>query len=271
MVNLTLDLALQLNFPPQSNHYKDFPGPNKEQMPLLIAEGRIPLSFAGLMKRRLEVLDLFLSASRGITYEQFSDLAENPRIVPFYELLLAWWDNYLDTGMGALRHSNGSMKVAPAAQYIRSLTPETKLVSGAVPLTDKAYSGLAGFEFSKADVGKHCGMSLSITEVKENLVWLALAENDKALLSAFADATFAQAKERFGYTGKMMGVYAPPVPVPDKGADGYLWIIASLVHSSGAIGYSRVDLYGHLVAAAPYEQRAAAVQLGRSLLEQLLN
>ena len=33
--------------------YKEFYGRNTEQMPLLIAEGRIPLSVAGVMEQRL--------------------------------------------------------------------------------------------------------------------------------------------------------------------------------------------------------------------------
>ena len=32
--------------------YKEFPGRNVDQMPKLIAEGRVPMSVAGLMRRR---------------------------------------------------------------------------------------------------------------------------------------------------------------------------------------------------------------------------
>ena len=37
--------------------HKEFYGRNIEQMPKLIAEGRTPLSIAGLMKRRIEALN----------------------------------------------------------------------------------------------------------------------------------------------------------------------------------------------------------------------
>ncbi len=41
--------------------FKEFYGKNNEQMPKLIEEGRIPLSVAGLMEKRLEVLTNLLT------------------------------------------------------------------------------------------------------------------------------------------------------------------------------------------------------------------
>ncbi len=234
-------MGLQLNGPNELvDGYKEFYGPNNRQMPLLIAAGRTPLSAAGLMERRGEVLELLLSAARGIKYERFSDLAKNPKTAPFYELLTVWFDNYFDTSDGAARHSNGRMKVAPDAPYLRLLTPETRLVNGAVNLSE-GYTTLAGEEFSKADVNKYCGMPLNRSNAKKNPIWLALARGDKALLDEFVNATFAQAKERFGYDGKMMGVYAPPVPT--EGAAGRLWFVYRLYDD---ISYSRADGYDHL-------------------------
>ena len=43
-------MSLTLNEAPQK--FKEFSGKNVEQMPLLVAEGRTPLSVAGLMQRR---------------------------------------------------------------------------------------------------------------------------------------------------------------------------------------------------------------------------
>ncbi len=232
---------LQLNVPVLD--YKAFPeegtSPNTQQMPLLISDGRVPLSVYGLMKRRLEVLNA-------------------PKNVK-----LAWWDNYFDTGDGAVRHSDGRFKVIPDAQYLRMLTPKTKLVDGAVILSDDVYKGLAGEEFSKAKVDMYFGRELSKAEVKAHPGWLALARGDKALLGEFADATFAQAKQRWSYDGKMMGIYASHVP--NEGAAGRLWSVNRLnvsIDDSGANGDDHlVNNYGRLVGVAPEAQRAAGQPL----------
>src|SRR3990167_9218704 len=110
-------MSLQLNNPVVD--FKEFYGQNIRQMPLLIGEGRTPLSTAGLMRKYLEVLDLYKKAPK--------------ELKPAYaSLLSAWEDNYFDTGDGAVRFSEGGLHVAPDAPYLRLLTPETKLVNGAV-------------------------------------------------------------------------------------------------------------------------------------------
>ncbi|MBS3117851.1 hypothetical protein J4430_03150 [Candidatus Woesearchaeota archaeon] len=75
--------------------HKEFYGRNIEQMPKLIAEGRTPLSIAGLMKRRIEVLN-------------------SP-----YEVRSAYWDNYFGTGDGIACHPNGKGKVVLDAKPLR--------------------------------------------------------------------------------------------------------------------------------------------------------
>lgn len=260
-------MVLQLNAPSEGKRFKEFYGPNNQQMPLLVADGRAPLSSAGLMKRRVEVLDMLLSAASGIRYKRFSDLEKNPKTAPFYQLLVAWFDNYFDTGTGAPRHSNGSMKVAPDAPYLKLLTPKTKLVNGAVPLTNQDYAGLAGVEFSSAEVERYWGNYLSRRAAREHPVWLALA-GDKALLRAFADATFALAKERLGYDGKLM--YVSPPPVPSEGAAGRLWCVGRLGDNfdySRADGYDNLDYdLGRLVREAHGAQRAAPRTLEQKVL-----
>lgn len=248
-------MSLQLNNPVID--FKEFYGPNNEQMPLLIGEGRTPLSAAGLMSRYLEVLKLHKKAPK--------------ELKPSYaSLLRAWENNYFDTGDGAARHSDGRMKVAADAPYLRLLTPETRLVNGAVDLSN-GYAALAGEEFSKADVDKYCGMSLSRSYAKKNPIWLELARNDKALLDEFVDARFAQAKERFRYDDKMMGVYAPPVPT--EGAAGRLWSVYGLddyIYGSGADGSNHlVNDGGCLVGVAPEAQRAAAGKLKQTLEQRV--
>ena len=78
-------MTLQLNESVQP--YKEFPGRNTEQMPLLIKEKRTPLSIYGLGQRRIQVLG-----------EEFSD-----------EVRDSWWNNYFDTGDGAAYDTEGNM------------------------------------------------------------------------------------------------------------------------------------------------------------------
>ena len=70
-------MGLQLN---DQELFKEYKGINREQMPLLRADGRVPLSVAGLMRRRLEVLE------SKVAPEVCCD---------------AWWNNYFDTGDAA--------------------------------------------------------------------------------------------------------------------------------------------------------------------------
>ena len=248
-------MSLQLNGPNEPvESYKEFYGPNNMQMSLLIADGRTPLSSDGLMSRYLEVLRLHRDAPK--------------ELKPAYtSVLKAWEDNHFDTGDGAPRHSDGRMKVVPDAHYLRILTPETRLVGGAVDLSE-IYTTLNVEEFSEADVERYCGMPLSRSGAKKNPVWLALARGDKALLGDFVDARFSRAKQLYGYKGKMMGVYAPPVP--KEGEAGRLWAVYGLyggIDGSWAGGSGRLDdNFGRLVVGAPEAQRAAQQTLEQRVL-----
>ena len=240
-------MTLQLNVP--APDFKEFYGRNTEQMPLLIGECRIPLSVVGLMNTRLEVL------SRGVPEQ----------------VKLAWWDNYFDTGDGAVRHSDGRLKIVHDAQYLKLLTQGTKLVNGAVPFSDDFYRGLDGQEFTSADVEKYFNKSLSESEARTNPGWVALARGDKSLLSAVVDATFSQAKERLGYIGNMMGICHNTVS--SEGAAGCLWLVAGLhvsIKYGWADGVGLLDYgNGRLVGVAP-EARASTGSIAQPSLDQVL-
>lgn len=215
-------------------------------MPLLIAEGRILLSVAGLMKRRLEVLDAYNAAVA----------AKKPKEeVTFLESVTnAWWDNYFESGDGNVRHRDGRLKIVPDAKYLRELTPETKLFGGSVNLSDSAYEKLAGEEFSKAEVEKYFHKMLNKAEAKAHPVWLALARGDKKLLGMYVDAVFYRAKQRFNYHyDKAMDIYDVPTPVPEQGAVGRLWVVSELP-TRGLGGWRRGNLRrgrARLVGVAP--------------------
>lgn len=248
-------MTLQLNAPGEGIRFKEFYGPNNKQMFSLVVERRTLLSAAGFMRRYLEVLKLYGNATQDWK--------------PTYDnVLRAWEDNYFNLGDGALRHSDGRMKVALDAPYIRALTPETRLVNGAVDLSDSYYAALDGEEFSNADVGKYCVTVLG-SDAKKNPVWLALARGDSALLDEFVGGRLERAARFIYRRDEFMGVHAPPVP--KEGAAGRLWTVhrfSAGISSSMAYGSSHLDhkYDGCLVGEEPEAQHgAAAGQLERKV------
>ena len=103
-------MSLKLNTAIET--YKAFPekgtAPNTEQMPKLIAEGRIPMNVAQLMQRRIDVRN-----------------AEA-------DVKTAWMDNYFDTGDAVIYHPNGKIKVVCDSQHLREMTPQNKRNIGAL-------------------------------------------------------------------------------------------------------------------------------------------
>jgi hypothetical protein len=171
---------MRLNEINEGEAFKEFYGRNIEQMPKLIADGRVPMNTAQLMQRRLDV--------RGASEDVKS----------------AWMDNYFDTGDAVVYHPDGRVKIVLDSQTLRDMTPETQRVGGALLLTEDAYNTLQGEEFKKGKLGK-VNESLSREAVKAHPVWKVLAR-DQALLNDYTDFIFAEGKERF-CCGIAMGVY----------------------------------------------------------------
>jgi len=171
-------MSLQLNTTEEGNKYQEFYGRNLDQMPLLISSGRTLMSFAQVMRRRLEAPE----EVRGL-----------------------WRQNYFDTGDASARNPNGKLKVVYDAQQLRDINPESKLSVGALVLENGVYEQLQGEEFSKKDLAKYTDEVLTLKQVKSNPIWKALAKGDQTLLSDYADSMFSVGKERFGYD-EMMGI-----------------------------------------------------------------
>jgi len=208
-------MTLKLNATREA--YKAFPekgtAPNTEQMPKLIAEGRVPVNTAQLMQRRLDVRN--------------SD----------EDIKSSYIDNYFDTGDAIAYHPDGRAKIILDSQTLRDMTPDSKRNGGALVLTEDVYNTLEGEEFKKEKLGK-TGESLSREEAKAHPVWKVLSRDQK-LLDDYADFTFAEAKERFSYD-TAMGVYL-------SSADGdspemRAWYVGRLVGRSLASGWD--DLGG---------------------------
>ncbi|MCD4666540.1 hypothetical protein K8R47_01895 [archaeon] len=218
-------MSLQLNEPRVD--YKEFYGANHKQMPNLIADGRVPMSVSGLMRKRLEVLT---GGSEDVKS--------------------AWHDNYFDTGGDGIGYNtNGNAKIVLDSKLARDLNKKSKLRNGALVLPEGMYKSLEGPEFTRDDLGKYATSNvLTLDEVKSNPIWLALARGDQDLLNEYADMVFAQTKQRFGYD-KNMGLWVSGKP---KEPNMRLWCVSRLGCGSSASGDSYLDCSnGRLVGVAP--------------------
>ncbi len=171
-------MTLKLN---EIEIYKKFYGRNIEQMPKLIAEGRIPMSVSQLMKRRLDVRN-----------------SEK-------EVKSSWLDNYFDTGDAIAYHPNGNMKIVLDSEILRQLNPESKLKNGVLVLEDGVYEKIDSGEFTRKELENCVEKYLTKEQARENLVWNVLAR-DKNLLNDYTNFIFAEAKKRFNYNDNL-GVY----------------------------------------------------------------
>lgn len=174
-------MALKLNT--TGNAYKAFPkrgtAPNTEQMPKLIADGRVPLSVSGFKKKRLDV--------RNDTGKVKTN----------------WMDYYFDTGDAIIYHPEGDILIHLDSENLRTMTPKSPVNGGALLLSrdrDEAFSIYEElkkqsnvFEFKKGKLGK-INEWLSKEEEKEQPILRVLAR-DQNLLNEHANYT----RERFGY------------------------------------------------------------------------
>lgn len=199
-------MALKLNATREA--YREFYGRNVEQMPKLIADGRVPMSVAGLMQRRLDVRN--------------SDA----------DVKSSYMDNYFDTGDAVLYHPDGRVKIVLDSQTLRDMTPESQRSGGALVLTEDVYNSLQGEEFKKGKLGK-VDERLSREQVKAHPVWKVLAR-DQALLNDYTDFIFAEGKERFGYDNAM-GVYPDSVGDNPKLRAWYVYRLVSRSYADGGV------------------------------------
>lgn len=214
-------MTLKLNATREA--YKEFYGKNVAQMPLLIADGRVPMSVAGLMQRRLDVRN--------------SDA----------DVKSSYLDNYFDSGDAVVYHPDGRFKIVLDSQTVRDITPQSELRNGALVLTEDAYNAFQGEEFKKGKLG-NVDERLSRAQAKSHPVWKVLAR-DQALLNDYVDFIFEEGKQRFSYD-TAMGVYLSSAQgnTPDLRA----WFVYGLVDRSDAVGWYPLDLSsGRFLGIAP--------------------
>jgi len=168
---------MSLNLNPTPQNYKAFEGRNIDKMPELLAEGRNPLSVSGLMETRLK----------------------------YGKDLSHWMDNYFDTGDAIVYHPDGRIKVILDSKDLREINPESKLSSGGLILPHGVYDKLQGQEFTRSELDRFTGNSLSAKAVKKNPLWQTLAR-DQNLLDEYTNFIFSEAKNKFQYK-ENMGIY----------------------------------------------------------------
>jgi len=233
-------MALKLNSTREA--YREFYGKNVEQMPALIADGRVPISAAQLMQKRLNV--------RNAEAESKS----------------AWMDNYFDTGDAIAYHPDGRVKVVLDSQTLREMTPESKRNGGALVLGEDVYKALQGIEFKKGKLG-NTGNWMSKADVKAHPVWKALAR-DQALLNDYADYIFGEYQARFAKDTPIndvtaMGVF--PSSCQSESPEMRAWLVNGLEARSFVVDRGNLDYnLGRFVGIAPEAQ--VAKNLGSAIV-----
>ena len=227
MLNLK-KLYLKLNEPGEK--FKEFDGRNIDQMPKLLGKNRTPLSSAGLMERRLEVL----TASEDVK--------------------VTWWGNYFGTGDAMIYHPDGRFKVVTgnnAEPVWKELNPKSPLKHGALILPEGTYDKLDGESFTREEIRRY-GIAeklLNMEEAKRNPIWKALAGGNQALLDSYVDTLFKKAKEDFNYNGDLMGIW---LSQPKDITTGRLWFVGSVYGNSSANGnYNLGNDDSRLIGIAP--------------------
>ncbi len=186
--------------------YEEFYGRNIEQMPLLLAENRIPLSSAMYWKRRLEIAnDKKVSPEvRSFWIEKYSDESD-----------LIAYDSKQKGGRlkFVLTVDNKNEITEQGLTALKLINSQEERSYGAVVLGER-YIELPGIEVSRDDFLSDT--ALTYNQILENKALRILSRHpdevpsefaeDKNLLKEYGEFVFAETKKRFGYT-ENMGVY----------------------------------------------------------------
>ena len=222
--------------------YKDFRTDKTprytDQMPLLIAEGRIPLSVAGVLERRL------------------------------HSGLQDWKDNYFFTGDAIAYHPDKKFKIILDSQLLREINLKSRLtLDHALSLEDGMYDNFQGEEFEYKYVKELIGKDLTQADVLQHPIWKAVARN-KALLKEYVPEMFKEMKDSFNYN-QNMGVYLDSFDYSPK----LRALVVDWLESGSRLGGRDYLDYGvgRLVGVAPEALSAHGKVLVKPSLETALN
>lgn len=160
--------------------FQVFEGPNYvDTMPALQADDRVALTISGLMKRRMDVLQ-----------------SKNPQLIE------RAWNFYYDSVTG-LAYKGNEVRVDDTSAILAGVTPRSKLVRGALPLTNEQWNNLADKPGFTSEEAQAAGLSewLPQDEVIKHPAWKAVAGK---VLQACAEVVFNKYNLTTG-----MAVYLP--------------------------------------------------------------
>lgn len=195
--------------------------PIAEQMSSLIATGRVPISVAGLMDKRLH--------SKRRSY---------------------WGSNPFCTGDGVAYHPDGKFKIVLDAQPLREMTADSQLEHRALVLADGVYESLEGQEFNTRDFESEGIIDLTLDEVMAHPVWQVLAR-DSDRLEAYVETVFGGMRE--GRHGKGMSFNLKTFHSQQESIVMRPWLIGTFYDKSFAWGIEDIDGYALLAGVAPDE------------------
>lgn len=246
-----------------------FPGQITVQMPLLIKQGRTPISIYELARQKLIIRDIYRNVTRNPHQYPESFRRE---IRKKYDLL---WNKLYDTGdmwlsQSTIQGSKGKLVLynADVLEFLkRNLNPQSRLTSGYLTLDGElqgAYDSFTGnnvLELNPAEISKFFNKLSTRQEAKESPFWrLALGD----LKDDYIDAVFLDGKEKFGYR-EMMQVRV--TRIADDVPTGTLFYITSLYGRSCASTMSFLERKtNRLVGVAP----GASTPRKPAVLEQMV-
>ena len=234
--------------------FRVFPGQITVKMPLLIKQGRTPISIYELARKRLVIREIYRNVTQNP--HQYPE-SFRQEIRKKYDLL---WNKYYDTGDMWLRQSasqGGKGKLvlynAEVLEFLkRNLNPESRLTDrGPLALDmelEGAYDSFTGsnvLELTKAEMNIFFGRLNTRQEAKESPFWkLVLGD----IRNDYIDAVFSDGEERFRYQ-HAMGTYVLP---PENVSTGVLFFVTSLEGRSNASGVAYMGCKsGRIVGVAP--------------------
>jgi hypothetical protein len=200
--------------------YKEFFGRNIDQMPLLIADGRVPMNTSQLMQKRLNAISELEGISKEVSRETKS----------------FWNSRGFNTFDVVVYNPNRDIKIVLDYQPLKEINPQSQRKCGGLTISEDFYKTLEGEVLNKDNIGK-INMPLTKEEAKVNPVWKVLAR-DKALLNDYVDFIFSERKRFLYYTG--MGVCLNDFS-SQKLPEIRLWTISGIEFGADALGFGSID------------------------------
>ena len=168
------------------NKYEEYNGRLLNLIPRLQSEERQPLSIEGVMRGRLE----------GI----------------------ACLETTVDTCDAIAIHPTGRRKLLRSSELLLNITSQTKTSYGVLPITEREYSHLLGYEFTEQEFRDFAKPREYPSAICTNPLW-KIVVSDHNLLEKYAQHVSKSSKEKSEPSKDIMGIYCAakqkmPVLIP---------------------------------------------------------